>query len=151
MGLLALIFFVAAASPDIVISYDPTNPIDMKALAPFFTFFAIFMLACMVILICCAVIYLKNASKSYQELHKSSKGIITAIVLSFLFGGFLTGIFGLLGYITNPIQTTQEPANSQSTSKDINSRLEQLKEMKDGGIISDEEYENKKKEILNDF
>ena len=148
MGMLALIFLLAAATPGII--NDPTITVDAKALVPAFIFLAVLMFAFMAVLIFCASVYLKNSSKTYEELH-SSKKIVAAIVLSFLFGGVLIGVFGLIGYLTEPSPTTSASQTVETSNPDISSKLQQLKEMKDSGIISEEEFEEKKKDILNNF
>lgn len=156
---LALFLTAAIAGSDSWIVNQPDGTqqeIVISELIPFFIFFAVLMAIFFVISIIIATIYLKNASKSYDELHQKSGKIITTIVFSFITGGMICGILGIIGFNTNNSETNnqqQTPENNYTSSntEDISKRLEQLKNMKESGIVSEEEYETKKKEILRDL
>ena len=52
-------------------------------------------------------------------------------------------------YVNSNIGTSQQPDNSKlSTENDIPSQLEKLAELKTKGILTDEEFSNKKSELL---
>ncbi len=116
--------------------------------------FLLFMTAAIV----CSVIYLKNSKRSFDEMHKHSASVVTAIVLSFLCCGWIVGLFAVLGYTMSPSneyvsETKTESQPIEQVEPAINSdtaveKLEQLKKLYDQGLISEEEFNEKKKSYL---
>lgn len=115
----------------------------------------IVMLILMAISIFNAVVYLKFQNKSFEETKNHSGLIITVCVFSFIVGGVLIGIFGVLGYALKPetpkIVENETTENENNLPNDIKNRLEQLKDLKDSGIITEEEYNNKRNEIISNL
>lgn len=100
-----------------------------------------------------AVVYMKSSKLSHEELKKGL--VITAIVFSFLSGGILTGVFGLLGYnekisqvqVSNTIDVTNVSTSNDGYEK-VKEDLQNLENLKKSGIISEEEYAQKRKDII---
>lgn len=129
-----------------------------------FAFLIVLFLLFMTAAIVCSVIYLKNSSKSFDELHSNSGAIITAIVLSFLCCGWLVGLFAVLGYTIRPVESvqtapntahvepnsayTESPKPNHAASEEAIKKLEDLKRLYDNGLLTEEEFKEKKKEYL---
>ena len=101
-----------------------------------------------------ATVYLKNSNKTYAQLHEMSGKIITVIVLSFIAGGLIVGGIGLAGYLFKTDEETNENSTSYNVStksEEVEKKLQQLKDMRDNGIISNEEYNKAREEVLKNF
>lgn len=117
-------------------------------------FLLVFLIVCFALSIFCAKTYLKNSTKSYEQVHTNSGKIITVIVFSFIIGGVLCGVIGLLGYLTKnetESSTVSTETTQTSSNEDFSRKLQQLKEMHDNGIISDAEYEKAREDVLKKF
>ncbi len=130
-----------------------------NAAALLLTIVTIIMLVFAVLAIFQAVVYMKYASKSREEVKQHSGLIITAIVLSFLTAGILVGIFGILGYqnigtqstnsnvheVSNVVEVKENPDAYEKVKKE----LADLDRLKASGLVNDEEYKQKRQDIIN--
>lgn len=126
-----------------------------STLSTVYTVLSIGFAICIIFAIFQAVVYLKYSSKSYDEMRKSSGLVITAIVLSFLSCGILIGILGIMGYMLKPQQTQETivdmPSSDTQNFDKIKTQLMELDELKKSGVISEEEYAEKRKDIINNM
>ena len=125
-------------------------------------FVVIFPLIIGVPLIIGGVQFSKYAEFTDEQIKENSGAIITWIVV-FFFGGILTGVLALVGYlmVVNS-QTENKPQNNsrvevsgttledetKGETDDIG-KIERLNKLKEQGLITLEEYETLKKQILN--
>ena len=135
---------------------------------------AMFVMLCVYLasyVVVCIIAFVKLRKYTYltNEEAKTYNGkIIAWVVVMFLFGGTILGIIMLMGYLNvtkvqiEQLSNDQEVGNSQNTgetqmsealgSQDLDAmmeRLEKLNKPKEMGGLSDEEYENLRKRIVN--
>ena len=149
--ILSMIGMIPPEGIEITTPEGTTEILPYATLTSIFIILAIVLVVILAVLIFNAVVFLKNRSKTYEELHEHSGLIITAIVLSFIAGGVVCGILGLVGYTSKPAEETVSNASTivtQTEETNVSAKLKELKELKDSGVISDEEYEAKRKDIL---
>lgn len=161
MGFLSFFFLIgtiAVNNIDIPSNNVEENLPPQQVLTGIYVFLIILFLLFMTAAIVCSVIYLKNSKRSFDEMHKHSASVVTAIVLSFLCCGWIVGLFAVLGYTMRPSneyvsETKTESQPIEQVEPAINSdtaveKLEQLKKLYDQGLISEEEFNEKKKSYL---
>ena len=107
-----------------------------------------------------SIIYNQKLNKA-----KTPNELIGWSVVMIIFGYFLVGLFGLLltqeeldkkNNITNPdsikvepvVTTSSSVADKESSTED---KLIKIKALYEEGIITEEEYNQKRKEIINNF
>lgn len=123
-----------------------------------FTVLVVFMIILLAMAIFQSVVYLKYFSKSREEVKGHSGLIITAIVFSFLSAGILVGVFGILGY--NNIGSQENSSNVHEVTSEtviqnpevyesVKKGLEDLDRLKENGLINEEEYKQKRQDIIN--
>lgn len=134
--------------------YYPELTVEM--LVVMITFLLVFISFQAIALIFVSTVYLKSVNKNSEEIKKSSAILITAIVLSFVFGDLLVGAFALAGFLTKPKselaeEKTQDVVSESNNSDSLESKLLHLKTMKDSNMISEEEYKKMREDLLNTF
>ncbi len=83
----------------------------------------------------------------------SDKGFISSYwwIILLVIVTIVTALFFLYKNRMNESESSIKESPDQYTAEDPMQKLEELKDTKDKGLISDEEYENKKQEILKDL
>lgn len=123
-----------------------------------FGFLAIFPLILGVALILGGVNFLKYAEYTKEDIEKEKAVIIIWIVVFFIFGWLIAGILALVAYLTavNADQTNtvvvkdqEEEKKADQTQADLKiEKLEKLENLKQQGLLTEEEFELLKKELL---
>lgn len=92
-----------------------------------------------------SVIFMRSYSQGQIKNQSHSGQIITAIVFCFLGVNILSGIFGIVGLCVKPEQQNSlegnEIRNASKTVDNLEEKLNKLKQMRDNGLISEEEYQ----------
>jgi len=153
MGIVTIVMILSSFAARHGAFDTPTNPelqLSQGAVVILFSILAVLFLIFTIVSIINAVVYLKNTNKTYDQLHENSGKIITIIVLSFLIGGVVCGVLGLLGYVlkTNEPLKTETGIEANIMSDELAKKLQQLKEMHDNNLISDEEYSKAREDVL---
>lgn len=144
---IALLCFILGVFAGAFESGSEAEGVSLYSSTAFLVYMILALVVC-VVSIFLAVVFLKNRKKTHDELRQKNGLIITAIVLSFILGGILIGVIALMGYLN-----TDEGVNVETvgTSDGVEEKLRNLKEMLDRGEISQEEYDEMRKKILDDF
>ena len=101
--------------------------------------------------------FMKFAEMTADDIMRNSTTIIIWIVVFFILGGIITGIVALVGYLDAKPEknvnngTTEVNGTINHLDKDdiLMEKLERLDKMHKDGLITDEEYNNLKNELLN--
>ncbi len=151
-GIMALVMLIVACT------FDPTYVAPDGTTYVIGGFSGAFMLVIAFLIIgiagaiFCAVTYLSNKNKSYDELHQISGRMVTAIVFSFLVAGTLSGVFGIIGYINkdNDEQENITPAQpvEPQQKNETQTKLEALMSLRKSGVFTAEEYEQKRQALM---
>ncbi len=149
--LVAIILAVVASSTDGIDEVTGAIPDEGTSILAFtfgITILLIFVFLFVAIMnTICAKKFLDLSKLDRETLEKEKTSAIIVIVLAFLFCGTITGIVGLIGLIyKTEIATTQ---NQQKT--DVSVKLENAKKLYEDGVISDEEYQKMRENILKEI
>lgn len=148
LATIIMIFGAVAAA-----TVKPDQPIETEAPEPGTTFaaavgvliFLIFLFAIIAIIsTICSKKCFDFSKLSKEGLLESKSKVILIIVLLFLFGGLLTGVLALLGYIL----TTEEKSEVVAPSGSVEEKLKKLETMYEQGLISEEEHKKAREEVL---
>lgn len=102
--------------------------------------------------------FMNYAEMDSHVLAKKNTIIIVWIVIFFLFGGMITGVLALSAYLDSreDIEETSNSNTNSNVAEDIQKtdtdllveKIERLDKLHKDGLITDEEYESLKKDVL---
>lgn len=158
---IVFIFFgsIIIANAELISNSSNTNEVPAEAFVMVGVIF-LFIAFLFVVMIGLSIIYNQKLNKA-----KTPNELIGWSVVMIIFGYFLVGLFGLLltqeeldkkNNITNPdpikvepvVTTSSSVADKESSTED---KLIKIKALYEEGIITEEEYNQKRKEIINNF
>ncbi len=158
---IVFIFFgsIIIANAELISNSSNTNEVPAEAFVMVGVIF-LFIAFLFVVMIGLSIIYNQKLNKA-----KTPNELIGWPVVMIIFGYFLVGLFGLLltqeeldkkNNITNPdpikvepvVTTSSSVADKESSTED---KLIKIKALYEEGIITEEEYNQKRKEIINNF
>ncbi len=158
MYLLALIFtftlIMAATQGDMTIT-DPNTGENLQVpvgaiIGPIIGLVIMFLVFAIIMTIC-AKNCMKFRNMDAKELENNSRKVITTIVLLFIFGGVLTGVFALVGYFSMKNVNVQVVDGQVGTASSQAQKLEEIKKMYEHGTITESEYQDMRENILKNF
>lgn len=158
---IVFIFFgsIIIANDELISNSSNANEVPAEAFVMVGVIF-LFIAFLFVVMIGLSIIYNQKLNKA-----KTPNELIGWSVVMIIFGYFLVGLFGLLltqeeldkkNNITNPdsikvepvVTTSSSVADKESSTED---KLIKIKALYEEGIITEEEYNQKRKEIINNF
>lgn len=97
------------------------------------------------------VSFMKYSELNASEIKNKSGIIIFWIVLFFIFGGVITGVLALSAYVDSKEEFiyNNDAKDEKLDNEDKISKLERLNKLHDDGLLSDEEFDSLKKDLLN--
>ena len=101
-------------------------------------------------MICGGSSYMKYADLKPNELKNKTTAIICWIVLFFIFGGVITGVLALCAYLDSKESFDyNNSANVEILDNDTVSKLERINKLKNDGLLTEEEFNSLKTDIIN--
>lgn len=101
-----------------------------------------------------SIVYFKKMKQSSENIVKSQGLIMAAIIISFITSGVLVGVFGIVGLnnakreVENTNQAVEIIEEKPNGYVEAGFKLEKLNELKEKGLISEEDYSTQKSKIL---
>jgi hypothetical protein len=94
--------------------------------------------------------FMKYADLSANELKSKNNIIVFFIVLFFIFGGVITGVLALCAYLDSKESFDYNSNEVQENiDKDTISKLERINNLRKDGLLTEDEYNSLKNDIIN--